>query len=159
MAHTLLSIQSSSTERSELSIDVPVLFALSISLFVLFYLWSRHLERNTSYPPIIKPSMFTRHRGRISATCASAFFACMSMYMFMFATALFYQDYMGLSAWENAVRILPINIAGTMAAVSAFASSRAARRPPSDRCCIVSLLSGVMPLCVGGDAADIFRPR
>lgn len=40
------------------------------------------------------------------------------MYAFMYATALFYQEYMGLSAWQNAIRVLPINIAGTLVAVS-----------------------------------------
>lgn len=87
-------------------------------LFALFYLWTRHLERYTTYPPILKASMFSRHRGRITSTCAGAFCACLAMYMFMYNTSIYYQGHRGLSAWENAIRVLPVNVAGTPAAVS-----------------------------------------
>lgn len=87
-------------------------------LFVLFYFWSRHLERNTSYPPIIKTSLFTRYRGRISAICICAFFASASVYSWVFTTAVFYQGFMRLTPWGNAIKILTSNITGICASVS-----------------------------------------
>lgn len=97
---------------------MPALFVVSLILFALFYIWSRHLERNTSYPPIIKPSLFVRHRGRISATCACAFLSSLSIYGFVYSTTAFYQNYLGLSALGNAVKMLTCNIVGCLAAVS-----------------------------------------
>jgi hypothetical protein len=97
---------------------VPALFVLSLVLFTLFYFWSRHLEVKTSYPPIIKPSLFSRHRGRISATCACAFLSSLSIYGFVYSTTAFYQTYIGLSALGNAIKMLTCNVVGCLAAVS-----------------------------------------
>lgn len=96
--------------------DIPALLALSIVLLVIFFFWSRHLELHTTYPPIVKPSMFTRHGGKITATCLASFFACFSIYGWVYVTTIFYQSYKGLSALDNAVRMLTANIVGLLAA-------------------------------------------
>lgn len=104
--------------------DVPALFITSLILFTLFFFWSRHLETRTSYPPIIKPSLFTRHSGRISSTCLCAFFSCLSVYGFVYSTTAFYQNYMGLNAFGNALRMMTCNVTGIFAAVSVTSRSR-----------------------------------
>jgi hypothetical protein len=53
--------------------DVPVVFALSILLLVVFGFWENHVERQTSTPPIVKLDLFTRHKWRISAVLLIAF--------------------------------------------------------------------------------------
>lgn len=100
------------------SLDVPSLLVTSLVLFTLFALWSYRLEHRTSYPPIIKMSLFTRHRGRIAATCACAFFCSLSVYGFVYTTTAYYQNYRGLGALENGIRLLTCNIVGVLAAVS-----------------------------------------
>jgi hypothetical protein len=85
-------------------------------LFTLFALWSHRLEHRTSYPPIIKMSLFTRHRGRIAATCACAFFISVGVYGFIYTTTAYYQTWRGFGPLENGVRLLTCQIVGVLAA-------------------------------------------
>ena len=59
-----------------------------------------------------------RQRGLISATCACAFLSSVSIYGFVYSTTAFYQNYLGLSALDNAVKTLTCSLMGCLAAVS-----------------------------------------
>ena len=97
--------------------DVPVVLVLSILLILVFLVWERHLETHTSFPPIVKFSLFTRHSYMITAVVLGAFFNSASVYGFIYVMTIFYQNYKGLNALENAVRWLPACIIGLVAAV------------------------------------------
>ena len=98
--------------------DVPVVFVLSLSLLVAFLLWERHLENHTTYPPIAKFSLFTRHRYRFTALMACAFFCCLSTSGFVYTATIWYQELKGETPLKNAILLLPCNVMGLGAAVS-----------------------------------------
>lgn len=99
-------------------LDVPALLILSLLLLAAFAIWSIRLEHHTSYPPIIKMSLFTRRKGLISYTCACCFFQSLSVYGWVYTSTIFYQNYKGLSPLQNSVATLTTMIVGTSAAVS-----------------------------------------
>jgi hypothetical protein len=99
-------------------IDVPALFVLSILLLVVFFLWERHLELNTTFPPIAKFSLFTRHQYKLTIILISTFFIVMSIYGYVYLATIWYQTHLGMTALQSAVRVLPCMITGAIAAVS-----------------------------------------
>jgi len=90
---------------------------ISILLLLAFLSWERYLETRTSYPPIIKFSLFTRHSYKITAVSLSAASICASIYGWTYVVSIYYQNYKGLDALDTAVRWLPANIMGLGAAV------------------------------------------
>jgi hypothetical protein len=101
-----------------LTSDVPTLLVISILLLVAFGFWERHLERNTTFPPIAKFSLFTRHNYKVTIIIISTFFITMSVYGYVYLATIWYQTHMGMTALQSAIRMLPCMIAGTIAAVS-----------------------------------------
>jgi len=101
-----------------LTTDVPTLLVISILLLVAFGFWERHLERNTTFPPIAKFSLFTRHNYKVTIIIISTFFITMSVYGYVYLATIWYQTHMGMTALQSAIRMLPCMIAGTFAAVS-----------------------------------------
>jgi hypothetical protein len=101
-------------------IDVPALFVLSILLLVVFFLWERHLELNTTFPPIAKFSLFTRHQYKLTIILISTFFIVMSIYGYVYLATIWYQTHLGMTALQSAVRVLPCMITGAIAAVSCY---------------------------------------
>lgn len=102
------------------SVDVPIVFVLSLVLLVLFMLWERHLENKTSFPPIAKFSLFTRHRYRFTALMGCAFFCCITTPGFVYTATIWYQELKGETALRNAILLLPCNIMGLGAAGGAM---------------------------------------
>jgi hypothetical protein len=102
-----------------ISPDVPVLFVLSIVLFVVFFFYERYLEQHTSLPPAAKPSVFTRNGGRFSFLMVIAFSAFLSTGGWFYAATIYYQNLLGYSALKNALHTLPSAIAGISVGVSA----------------------------------------
>jgi Na+/melibiose symporter-like transporter len=100
--------------------DVPVVLVLSLILLVVFMLWERHLENNTTFPPIAKFSLFTRHRYRFTALMGCAFFCCITTPGFVYTATIWYQELKGETALQNAILLLPCNIMGLGAAGGAM---------------------------------------
>lgn len=98
-------------------VDVPTLLVLSVLLLVVFGFWERHLERNTTFPPIVKFSLFTRHQYKVLVIVVSTFFIVISVYGFVYLITIFYQSHLGLSPLDTAIRTLPCTIVGCVAAV------------------------------------------
>lgn len=46
--------------------DVIAMLAIGFLLMVAALTWSHHLERQTTYPPIIRPSILTRNKGKVA---------------------------------------------------------------------------------------------
>lgn len=105
-------------ESDQLMLDVPTLLVISILLLLAFGFWERHLERNTTFPPIAKFSLFTRHGYKVTIIIISTFFITMSVYGYVYLATIWYQTYTGMTALQSAIRMLPCMIAGTIAAVS-----------------------------------------
>ena len=103
--------------------DVPVVFVLSLVLLVVFLLWERHLENRTTFPPIAKFSLFTRHRYRFTALIGCAFFCCITTPGFVYMATIWYQELKGETALQNAILLLPCNIMGLGAAVGRRAAT------------------------------------
>ena len=55
--------------------DIPVVFALSLVLIVVFGIYERHLARHTSRPPIVDLAIFSRHGYKVTAVLALSFSA------------------------------------------------------------------------------------
>ena len=98
--------------------DVPALLAVSIILVTIFLLWEGYLERHTTFPPIVKPSLFSRYRYKSLAVILCAFAAACGCYGWVYVTTIWYQNYLGYSALNNAIHVLPANVGGLVAAVS-----------------------------------------
>ena len=94
------------------------MIAVSIVLFVVFGFWEHHLEHRTTLPPVVKMSLFSRHGWKFTAINFSAFAIAFSVYSLIYSFAIYYQDYQGLSALQNALRLIPANVSGALAAVS-----------------------------------------
>ena len=105
------------SKNQQLTSDVPTLLVISILLLVAFGFWERHLERNTTFPPIAKFSLFTRHNYKVTIIIISTFFITMSVYGYVYLATIWYQTHMGMTALQSAIRMLPCMIAGTIAAV------------------------------------------
>jgi hypothetical protein len=116
-SHPLPTVLSWSLETDGLTSDVPTLLVISILLLVAFGFWERHLERNTTFPPIAKFSLFTRHNYKVTIIIISTFFITMSVYGYVYLATIWYQTHMGMTALQSAIRMLPCMIAGTIAAV------------------------------------------
>ena len=101
-------------------LDIPALLAVSIVLLVVFFLWERYLERKRSLLPVVKPSLFSRSGYKVLALALSSICAVEAVVGWTYTTTIFYQNYKGMSALENAVHVLPANIMGLFAAVSIF---------------------------------------
>lgn len=91
---------------------------LSLCLLASFLFWERHLENKTSFPPIAKFSLFTRHRYRFTALMGCAFFCTISTSGFVYTATIWYQELKGETPLKNAILLLPCNIMGLGAAVS-----------------------------------------
>ncbi|KLT43451.1 major facilitator superfamily MFS-1 [Cutaneotrichosporon oleaginosum] len=97
---------------------VPALLAVSVVLFVAFGFWERHVERNTTLPPVAKLSMFTRDGWSMTYILLTAFCPFVAIAGWVYLVSLFYQEYMHMSPLGNAIHSLPASICGIFAAVA-----------------------------------------
>ncbi|KAI5776553.1 drug resistance protein [Geopyxis carbonaria] len=104
---------------------IIALLALSLLLAGAFLAWQRHLEAHCTLPPLLRPSLFRRHRTLSAAMAVTLFFwAAFNNYM-IYAT-YFYQPYLGLSPIATTLRFLPTGIAGLLTtAASGYLLGRA----------------------------------
>ncbi|WWC61414.1 uncharacterized protein I303_103997 [Kwoniella dejecticola CBS 10117] len=118
---------------------IPPIFSASIILILIFGWWEYELEnrrristlsgmasqslsmsdlgfksafRTNDIPPIVRLSIFTRHKGKISAILGIAFFDWMGVCGWVYLTSVYYQDLLGFSPLKNALHILPAPITG-----------------------------------------------
>lgn len=98
--------------------DIPVLLVCSVAFVVIFVVWERRLERIGDVAPVIKYSLFKRSNYRISALLFCVFLIMLSALTWVYASTIWYQNYKGLSAWQNGLYILPCSVVGVLVAVS-----------------------------------------
>ncbi|ORX35315.1 major facilitator superfamily domain-containing protein [Kockovaella imperatae] len=121
--------QSGITEKGWSTPYIPVLLVISILIGVVFLFWERHLERNCTLKPVIKPSLFTRHGYKSLAVVLSAFFACSSVYGWTYSTTIYYQNVKGMSALGNAIHVAPANLNGILAMAQVLLFAPRVRAP------------------------------
>ncbi|BEJ10858.1 hypothetical protein CspHIS471_0102800 [Cutaneotrichosporon sp. HIS471] len=97
---------------------VPALLVVSVVLFTAFGFWERHVERNTTLPPVAKLSMFSRDGWKMTYILLTAFFPFVSIAGWVYLVSLFYQEYMKMTPLGNAIHSLPASICGIFAAVA-----------------------------------------
>nr|XP_019002321.1 uncharacterized protein I203_04800 [Kwoniella mangroviensis CBS 8507]OCF65782.1 hypothetical protein I203_04800 [Kwoniella mangroviensis CBS 8507] len=91
---------------------VPPVFSISVILIIVFGIWEYHLEHRvatSNVPPIVRLSVFTRHKWRITAILGIASFDWMGG---LYLTSVYYQDLLGYSPLKNAVHLPPAPITG-----------------------------------------------
>nr|XP_019043023.1 hypothetical protein I302_08733 [Kwoniella bestiolae CBS 10118]OCF21953.1 hypothetical protein I302_08733 [Kwoniella bestiolae CBS 10118] len=111
--------QAGLVERGWKTPYIPPVFSISAVMIILFGIWEYHLEHritSTAFdvPPIVRLSVFTRHKWRISAILGIAFFDWMGVCGWVYLTSVYYQDLLGYSPLKNAVYILPAPITGVI---------------------------------------------
>jgi len=101
---------------------IIALLVLGVALIVVFLLWQRYLERVHedpeksqawwTPPPLMKVSIWTRSKGRMSVILLVAFFEWCSFQSFLFWAQLYYQNYLLLSPILTMVRFIPQSVTG-----------------------------------------------
>ncbi|TRM60184.1 major facilitator superfamily domain-containing protein [Schizophyllum amplum] len=101
---------------------IIVLLILGVALMVAFGFWQRYLERvqddpNATYsywtpPPVMRLSLFARGHWRYGAQMLVVFTTWSSFIGYTYWQMLFYQDFLGLSPINAAVRLIPMPITG-----------------------------------------------
>ncbi|WRT66880.1 uncharacterized protein IL334_003843 [Kwoniella shivajii] len=106
--------QAGLTEKKWRTPYIPPIFSLSIIMIILFGFWERHIEIRSEIgiPPIVRLSIFTRHKWRVTAILGIAFFDWMGICGWVYLTSVYYQDLLGYSPLKNALYILPAPVTG-----------------------------------------------
>ncbi|KAF1938426.1 MFS general substrate transporter [Clathrospora elynae] len=89
---------------------VPILIVAAILIVAVFVLWQWYLEFKTTKAPLMRVSIFKNTRFNAAQIIMSMFFAAFNNYL-IYAT-YFYQDYLGLSVIQTAIRFIPTGIMG-----------------------------------------------
>lgn len=103
---------------------IIILLVVGVILVIFFFLWQRYLEKvqntfNAPYsfltpPPLMKPSMWTRAKGRFAVMMFVAFLTWCSFLSWAFWVQLYYQDFIGYSPIRTTVRLVPMFISGVI---------------------------------------------
>lgn len=103
---------------------IIALLVISVILLVLFVLWERYLEQvqqnpNAAYsmwtpPPLMKPSIWSRAKGRFAVIMSIAFLNWSSFLSWVFWVQLYYQDYLQLSPIHTMLRLIPMTATGIL---------------------------------------------
>ncbi|PPQ78955.1 hypothetical protein CVT25_002284 [Psilocybe cyanescens] len=101
---------------------IIALLIIGVILLIIFMFWQRYLETvqddpDSPYswstpPPLMKLSLWTRANGRFAAMMAIAFTNWCAFMAWTYWVQLYYQNYMGYSAMQTVVRLLPMFISG-----------------------------------------------
>ncbi|TRM55647.1 major facilitator superfamily domain-containing protein [Schizophyllum amplum] len=103
---------------------IIVLLILGVFFIAVFMVWQSYLERlqdtpNVPYsiwtpPPLMRPSLFARARGRYGVQMAIAFLNWCAFLSWQFWAQLFYQEYQGYGPMLAAVRFIPMFVTGVL---------------------------------------------
>ncbi|KAF9456825.1 major facilitator superfamily domain-containing protein [Collybia nuda] len=106
---------------------IIALLIVGVFLIVVFVFWQRYLEKvqntpNAPYslwtpPPLMKISVWGRARGRFAVMLIVAFLTWCSFFAWNLWVQLYYQNLLGYSALAAVLRLLPLNICGTICTV------------------------------------------
>ncbi|KAG8904217.1 hypothetical protein FRB99_002081 [Tulasnella sp. 403] len=77
-----------------------------------FIAWEYHLEHRTTFPPLMKLSLWTRANGRFAAVQFVGFFAWIAFISYAYWATLYYQVYIGLTPVKAMLRFIPMFISG-----------------------------------------------
>jgi len=90
-------------------------------LVAVFVAWEHHLEKavdgHKSFwtpPPLMKPSIWTRANGRVTAVLAVAFLNWSGFTSWLFWAQLYYQNYLALTPVLTMIRFLPMLVMGCL---------------------------------------------
>ncbi|CAA7265687.1 unnamed protein product [Cyclocybe aegerita] len=116
---------------------IIALLVVGVILVAVFLYWQYYLETvqnnpNAPYsiftpPPLMKLSLWTRANGRFAAMMAIAFTNWCAFLAWTFWVQLYYQNYMGYTAMQSVVRLLPMFVSGILC--NAFVGLMAAHVP------------------------------
>ncbi|KAH9052314.1 efflux transporter [Lactarius vividus] len=104
------------------------LFVIGAVLVLLFVAWQYYLERRLensdlprtrwTAPPLMKPSMWTRARGRFAVMQTVACINWAAFTIWIVWVELYYQTYLNLNPIRTMLRLLPMFVSGMIANIS-----------------------------------------
>jgi hypothetical protein len=117
--------------------DIIALLLVGITSLAFFVVWERFLERTSEKaksaaktalslvhqrsrwtpPPLLRPSLLTRARGRLAALFLIALLNNASFLAWQFWAQLYYQTYLGLNPLQTMLRLLPMFVSAVLADV------------------------------------------
>ncbi|GAA5856953.1 hypothetical protein JCM9279_005028 [Rhodotorula babjevae] len=121
---------------------IPTLLVVSILLFVVFWLWERHLEYGTDRHPLMHTAIWMKGRFAVVQLIGALGWSSFASYMFF--CSLSFQDYMQLKPILATVRFLPSSVTGFI--LNAVVAILASRVPAQILIAIGALGTGLAPL-------------
>ncbi|KAG8923575.1 hypothetical protein FRC00_006067 [Tulasnella sp. 408] len=91
---------------------IVALLVVSIVGLSGFIAWEHYLEAKTTFPPLMKLSLWKRARGKFAAMQAIGFFQWMAFMSWGYWVTLYYQNYLGLSPVATMLRFIPLFLSG-----------------------------------------------
>ncbi|KAG9017798.1 hypothetical protein FRB93_004609 [Tulasnella sp. JGI-2019a] len=91
---------------------IIVLLILSVSGLGGFLAWEWYLEYRTTYPPLMRLSLWKRANGRFAAVQSIAFVVWIAFSSWIYWATLYYQSYLGLSPVRSMIRFIPMFVSG-----------------------------------------------
>ncbi|WWC61415.1 uncharacterized protein I303_103998 [Kwoniella dejecticola CBS 10117] len=96
---------------------IGVCLGLSVVLFLVWGFWEKWVVKNTSIPPLVDMSIFSRHEWKVTSILCLSFCGYLSVAGWLYLAAIWYQNLKGDSPVMNAVHVIPAPIVGMIACV------------------------------------------
>ncbi|KAG8957580.1 hypothetical protein FRC00_003783 [Tulasnella sp. 408] len=91
---------------------IIALLIVSILGIGCFIAWEHYLETKTTFPPLMRLTLWTRANGKFAAMQVIAFLEWVAFIAWAYWATLFYQNYLGLSPVKAMLRFIPMFISG-----------------------------------------------
>ncbi len=115
-----------------MTVDIPVVFIISLLLIIIFGFWENYIKHHTLLPPIIDLGVFSRYEGKVTAILLLVLTAGMSVNVcqplatcvvkltcqgWVYLTTIWYQDLKHESPIKDVLHILTAPIVGIGACI------------------------------------------
>ncbi|KAG8949635.1 hypothetical protein FRC04_008381 [Tulasnella sp. 424] len=91
---------------------IIALLIVSILGIAAFIAWEHYLETKTTFPPLMRLTLWTRANGKFAAMQVIAFLEWVAFVAWGYWATLFYQNYLGLSPVKAMLRFIPMFVSG-----------------------------------------------
>ncbi|WVQ70376.1 uncharacterized protein L199_008603 [Kwoniella botswanensis] len=96
---------------------IGVCLGISIVLFVVWGFWEKWVVKNTTIPPLVNMSIFSRHEWKVTSILSLSFCGYLAIAGWLYLTTIWYQNLKKDSPIMNAVHVIPAPIVGMVACI------------------------------------------
>ncbi|WRT66881.1 uncharacterized protein IL334_003844 [Kwoniella shivajii] len=96
---------------------IGVCLGISVVLFVAWGFWERYVLKNTSIPPLVNMSIFSRQEWKVTSILVVSFCGYLAISGWLYLTTIWYQNLKGDSPIMNAVHVIPAPLVGMLACI------------------------------------------